>query len=202
MPNWVYTNMWVHGERSALDAFAQKAARPYKTYFQSSLSKEVQEELYWSPLCFWNFVEPEDKDVYFQSASGETMNDPKNWYQWNVNNWGTKWDATDVHLDDEGYALNYLFKTAWSPAEAAFTAMLRQHPDLHFTWRCVEEQGWGVEYESWNNDLMVTKEWDVPDSHAEWISTDQECGRCMWADLGIDEDLYEDCPQSISQVNA
>ena len=39
-----------------------------------------------------------------------------NWYDWNIENWGTKWDITDSGLgavsETELYAY---FSTAWSP---------------------------------------------------------------------------------------
>ena len=43
-----------------------------------------------------------------------------NWYDWSVSNWGTKWEASDLHLDDEGQYDDYAhvtvsFSTAWSP---------------------------------------------------------------------------------------
>ena len=39
------------------------------------------------------------------------------WYNWRLQNWGTKWDACEVEItrDDEDY-LEICFDTAWSPA--------------------------------------------------------------------------------------
>jgi len=43
-----------------------------------------------------------------------------NWYDWSVSNWGTKWEASDLNMDDEGQYDDYAhvtvsFSTAWSP---------------------------------------------------------------------------------------
>jgi len=43
-----------------------------------------------------------------------------NWYDWSVSNWGTKWEASDLHMDDEGQYddcahVTVSFSTAWSP---------------------------------------------------------------------------------------
>jgi hypothetical protein len=43
-----------------------------------------------------------------------------NWYDWSVANWGTKWEASDLHLDDEGQYddcahVTVSFSTAWTP---------------------------------------------------------------------------------------
>jgi hypothetical protein len=45
------------------------------------------------------------------------------WYQWNVNNWGTKWDITDVYIDnaDEPDSIEFSFSSAWAPPVEAFT---------------------------------------------------------------------------------
>jgi hypothetical protein len=44
------------------------------------------------------------------------------WYNWNVNNWGTKWDITDVYIDnaDEPDSIEFAFSTAWAPPVEAF----------------------------------------------------------------------------------
>ena len=41
----------------------------------------------------------------------------QDWYQWNVNNWGTKWDICDVGIldDTEEDSISFEFSTAWAP---------------------------------------------------------------------------------------
>jgi hypothetical protein len=43
-------------------------------------------------------------------------NEDKNWYNWNIENWGTKWDAYDVEIKkrNDNYAI-IEFLTAWAP---------------------------------------------------------------------------------------
>lgn len=51
------------------------------------------------------------------------------WYNWNVENWGTKWNAYDVaweDLDDGRVQLN--FDTAWSHPEPVITALSKKFP--------------------------------------------------------------------------
>lgn len=46
--------------------------------------------------------------------------------------WGTKWDASDVIASfDE--SLTYTFRTAWSPPEPWFLAIVEKYPLLRFT---------------------------------------------------------------------
>ena len=57
------------------------------------------------------------------------------WYQWQVNNWGTKWDTSDSYLDyaDEESA-SWYFSTAWSPPEGIYNELSRRFPDLSISW--------------------------------------------------------------------
>lgn len=219
MPNWVYTTMTVTGHKQLLDKFQEKAAKPYTSRhtgtwtdgkFDPDAINVVENK---SELSFWNFIAPADLDAYFgeekKPDNYEAMTPDErlaesmkfagdNWYNWNVRNWGTKWDANEVTLD-EGGALSYQFSTAWSPAEGAFKAMIEQHPNLQFEFVNIEEQGWGVVFESKNGELVEVRSWDIPSSHQEWEDTGGECSRCLWEDQS---DWYEDCPKQSAPTDS
>lgn len=36
------------------------------------------------------------------------------WYNWNCDNWGTKWNSVDTSATLDGNEINYIFDTAWS----------------------------------------------------------------------------------------
>jgi hypothetical protein len=46
----------------------------------------------------------------------------QDWYQWNINNWGTKWPLSDVYIDNaaEPDSIEFSFSTAWAPPVEAF----------------------------------------------------------------------------------
>jgi hypothetical protein len=52
----------------------------------------------------------------FNSVMPRPADQEENWYDWNVCNWGTKWDASvyDHHIDADGQ-LYISFDTAWGP---------------------------------------------------------------------------------------
>lgn len=229
MPNWVHTTMTVTGHKQLLDKFQVKAAKPYTTthtgtytdgkYDADAISTVVNE----SELSFWNFIAPIDLVAYYapekKSDNYETMSlDERmaeamqfrgdNWYNWNVRNWGTKWDASDVTFDEPTYHLTtggvdgelvYHFSTAWSPADGAFRAMAEQHPNLEFEFVNVEEQGWGVVFEGKNGELNEVRSWDIPSSHQEWEDSGGECSRCSWHD---ETEWYEDCPKQSAPTDS
>lgn len=41
----------------------------------------------------------------------EVPTDKPNWYDWSIENWGTKWNSYDGYVQDEGIS----FHTAWGP---------------------------------------------------------------------------------------
>ena len=69
----------------------------------------------------------------------ETYNFPdgKNddrWYHWCIENWGTKWDCSELcveYLDDD--QLELTFSTAWSPPEGIIEKLREKYPDLSFS---------------------------------------------------------------------
>ena len=76
-------------------------------------------------------------DVVFTTykfpTSGKTDD---RWYDWRIQNWGTKWDAYEVDIDDSEleYGFEVTFDTAWSPPEAICYAIKEQFDDLSISW--------------------------------------------------------------------
>lgn len=178
MPNWVDNTLTISGKPEDLRAFAEKAKTPYDLSAKTGL----EEGLY-----FWNFIKP-----------SESVDYENNWYDWNIENWDTKWDAcyVDVSFDIEtDKEITYFFQTAWSIPEAVYTAMVRQHPELTFYVFCQEEQGWGREYEGKNGVLTVLDDWDIPQSHADCEERKVTCA-CEWAEEPTN--YYPDCPDYVA----
>jgi len=236
MPNWVFNNLTITGKEQDLKKFMEKASKPYMTYHKGVRSQnedgswsydadKINEQLNESPISFMNFASPEDIDAYFGASDYKPEGYDKlsmdekmaiamkhssdGWYDWNVRNWGTKWDACNPSLnsdDPSSGSLSYSFDTAWSPAEGAYRQMVEQHPELEFEFHCEEEQGWGVVYDGLEGELSVNREWDIPESHADWVALDRE-DSCSCSYTEDPEDMYDDCPantkateQAVSEI--
>lgn len=180
MPNWVYSYVKITGAEEEIAKFRELAGKEAPSDIKDGqLIYEAKD------LSFWNFIEPEDKEQYFL----------ENWYDWNIEHWGTKWDAcqTERCLQEKN-ELHYRFETAWSIPEPVFRVMAEKFSGLTFEFYCEEEQGWGAEYKAENGNLALTKEWDVPDSHADYVSLDKE-DSCICSWEGDPDDWYSDCPR-------
>ena len=59
----------------------------------------------------------------------------QDWYMWNVNNWGTKWDIADVYFENQAEedSIEFSFCSAWSPPVEAFYTWAAQDGRVQFT---------------------------------------------------------------------
>ena len=57
-----------------------------------------------------------------------------NWYDWRVNNWGTKWNSysCEIQEQEDDYVV-YTFDTAWGPPTGVIEALREQCPDFHIS---------------------------------------------------------------------
>ncbi len=206
MPNWVFNHLTIDGSKEDIAKVKAQVGATVKTKYKGA--DEVDEVVDREPIfSFMNILPPpEDKlDEYHGVhgyANGEKTGDTEyNWYNFNVREWGTKWDARDVDLleDDETY-LHYKFDTAWSPPTEVIAKLAEQNPNLNITLEYREEQGWGGEITFTGSSVEVVKEWDVPETHAEEIEVNNEyCWRCENFD-GDYSDLYQDCPENLKPI--
>lgn len=205
MPNWVSNTISVTAEsKTEMDAFLDKAKG-----IESKIRSEGNEDFH-----FGAFVHPTDEDLPYytgeieeekpegwddlSSAEQLTHNlkfSGRGWYDWNITNWGTKWDACSSYISKtDDLTASISFETAWSPPEPIFRAIVEQFPNLSFDIYYEEEQGWGGELLGSNGELSLVKEWDIPDSHADYVERDNLEGcNCSWSD--DKDDWYDDCPR-------
>ncbi len=89
-----------------------------------------------------------------------------NWYNWCIQNWGTKWDTYDGTLtQNEDNELTATFCTAWDIPEPIFTAIATMYPTLDIVIKCVEESG------GFSGTITITEgtiETDLTDDEDQW----------------------------------
>jgi hypothetical protein len=209
MPNWVSNSVRVTGDKKELKRFAEQAGRSYTRKYQDIEGKWYEAESNNEHLSFWNFVRPDDSilDEYWGSERQDLSLEERlqhktnHWYDWNIRNWGCKWDASDVFFEDWDGELAYDFETPWSYPEDVLVAMVAQYPTLTFSIRFLEEQGWGGEALGMNGEFSITDEWDIPCTHEERML---HIGYC-WCEEANEYDieyLYDDCPKKMEVANA
>lgn len=205
MPNWVFNDLHIEGSAEDIQKVKAQLNAPYTRNFDDAKNATFSNPV----IAFWNIVRPpEDKIAEYEGvhgfADGKKQGEtPFNWYNFNNREWGTKWDIgvsdeskySDTQLvSEEATKLHYYFQTAWSPPLQAIEKLSEQHPELQITLRYEEEQGWGGEIYWDSTGSSVVDEWDIPDSHKDYVDRDNEDG-CACSNSEDEEDWYDDCPR-------
>lgn len=138
MPNWTNNTIHINGTQDDLVKFKFKSG--------GILNKGTEHERT-TAFDFNKFI-PQPDNIFLGNlgAKEERMCKEKgipNWYEWNIQNWDTKWNACDPEFEWDGDTLRLHFDTAWSPPIKIFIAMVKQHPELSFEFNCEIE---GVDY--------------------------------------------------------
>ena len=85
---------------------------------------------------------PQDKhDPDYQNGREAHCATQFNWYDWNIDHWGTKWDASDSSVEWEGDALVIKFNTPWSVPVTFIEKFSKLYPKVSVAVYAYEEQG-------------------------------------------------------------
>jgi hypothetical protein len=117
------------------------------------------------------------------------LDSPDNWYNWNIEHWGTKWSAAEGWNDRadseeivEGKT-SYNFDTAWSPAEPVVAALAEQFPTLTMQHRyCEAGMGFAGEIAYVDGKQVSFEEYDMGDSLPDVAWLKDEKGEPMYGE--------------------
>jgi len=216
MPNWVFNTLTIQGPKEQVDSIKDRLNKPYKKTFENwnmqSHQMEFKEYEFSNPIFafhnIYNHIEDGVSDEVYHKQSDHTlpieeqlMFKENNWYDWNVRNWGTKWDVA-VNNDDkypdtvlhehksegEDQWLVYGFQTAWSPPAPAMEKLSALVPNCVLTLEFEEETGWGGEYEFVNGELTAQSDYENKCRDCDEENTmsycENDCGEicdsCHW----------------------
>lgn len=139
MPNWCFNRLEVTGSENELKKFSDKAKLMYKNV-------EGQKEK--TEISLQNFL-PLPEELVGTTAPNKDKNTElikkygaDNWYDWQVKNWGTKWDIIATLSKQVKGKLVFHFDSAWSPPCPAFVHISKMFPKLKFVLE-YEEGGMG-----------------------------------------------------------
>ncbi len=82
-----------------------------------------------------DFVEKSTKatDEEFSFEGTLPRGDREDWYSWSLENWGTKWDACEPHVNElEPQCFSVGFETAWGPPLEWMKNIYENYPNLEF----------------------------------------------------------------------
>ena len=109
MPNWCLNTVDIEGPPEKI-AKIHKAAKTGQLFHALyPMPEELQQTVNGSESAKPDWQKENAGRLYIKHGAD-------NWYDWNINNWGTKWDTSEVGIDS--YSSDHIqlsFDTAWSP---------------------------------------------------------------------------------------
>ena len=227
MPNWVYNSLSIEGDPALIADVKRMLNRPFvqkhDNWNMETRQMEVKDFTYSNPVFafhnIYNHRQDNVSDEEYIKQPDHKLGEPitfegNHWYDWNVRNWGTKWDVA-VH-DDKEYSdtelveetensLAYRFNTAWSPPVPAIAKLSEQYPTVTFTLSYEEETGWGGETVFTNGDGNETEIYGWKCRECDHIEEDtpycEECEFDTCPECGYNE-ADEACEQHREEANA
>ncbi len=206
MPNWCFNYLTIEGNEQDIAKVKAQLNQPFtKMHDQFNMETgqmELTETSYSNPVFafhnIYNHTQAGISDEDYMKQPDHTLPiaeqlqfKGKCWYDFNVREWGTKWDVavrdgedypeTELHTEDDwSTSLTYKFNTAWSPPTPAIEKLSAQYPELEFTLSYEEETGWGGETVFVNGNSNEIESYDNKCRDCDSVNTldycDNDCG--------------------------
>jgi len=132
MPNHCSNHLSIMGTKEEMDKFLQFVTDPITNeinLFKSLIPMPKELEDTTSPVKFVD--KGKNKELVDKYGAD-------NWYDWCINNWGTKWGDYDMNpktpprkSGSDQYLLDFYYDTAWSPGDNELSkAIMKQFPTI------------------------------------------------------------------------
>lgn len=115
MPNWSFTEICINAKKEVIDELLKSVVvtQDYIDKIEqenATLSDEFKTHYEKIGEVDFNILIPKPHYIFNNKSDGEN-----NWFDWNCENWGTKWNACDDYVErqsDEDVTISFM--TAWS----------------------------------------------------------------------------------------
>jgi hypothetical protein len=186
MPNWTINDVTFTGPKET----ALKILEAFRSDAPFNALRPCPEELRNQKTTTYGGDSAESLDQL--RAEMKAKYGYESWYDWQIANWGCKWDTSDIQiihsgegLTDNSVGLSWFavrFDTPWGPPDRLLEWLSTQYPDLEIEgFHTQEEDGHDTAY-----NFQIFK--------GEWINKGEES---LISDESWDDD-EEDCPDDPS----
>lgn len=113
-----------------------------------------------------------EKGEIFQSLRPRPASEEDNWYDWNINNWGTKWDISTIDWErQDEHTIWISFESAWAPPTALYEYL--------------DSEGWEIEGYYNEGGCAFCGKWtsESGDEYYEYDFTDRESLEAIPSDI-------------------
>lgn len=202
MPNWVFNSLMIEAEPQVISKIKAQVSAPYESEHLDWQTNQPIKTMVEQPFSFWNIIKPTNLDAYHDKPNAkQDLSVADHWYNWNIRNWGVKWEAKEVYENESDESmLSYNFDTPWGVAESVMLELSRQYPTAKLSLEFEEEGGWGGEIVFTNGEGETIEEYN--DKCRQCGALDQMescdtcenylCTQCNYGQF-IDEDTLKEC---------
>lgn len=81
-------------------------------------------------------IQPDEWELGKTAFQNQIKYGAPTWYEWAIENWGTKWNAFDTCIDEDN---SIIFYTAWSDAIPVISKLAEMYPDVSFKYGWADE---------------------------------------------------------------
>ncbi len=149
MPNWCLNKVRIKAKPATLAAIKETLkGKEYVRPFNFEKRENGELTCVDSIFCFHSIIpqpdeilDPEDPRRKAKMSSAEILErlskkeekGMPEWWNWRVNNWGTKWSVNgeDIGFEEKKGSMIYSFDTAWAPPEPVIQKLSEMFPDAN-----------------------------------------------------------------------
>jgi hypothetical protein len=133
----------------------------------------------------WSGNPEEQKKIEAQEEINLKEHGFKNWYDWNIGMWGTKWDV-DAEIDESSSTENEIimsFESAWAPPQKAISLLAEKFPSLSIRHSYMEEGVGFVGFDEYEEGGISNEQYSEDSKSDEWKQlAEDEFGWEPWPD--------------------
>ncbi len=177
MPNWCYNSTTFHGDNETLTKLVEAITttdEDGKVHHDLTLPFPIPTELQIQSVFFHaDSDDPEHQELLKKYEANEAKYGYRDYYDWNIANWGTKWspDLSESEVEIDGNVLHLSYDTAWSPPTGLLRKISGLFPTLVIT-NTFDEEGmgfWGCEAFHGGKEVASygMSDGDMPEAFAE-----------------------------------
>jgi hypothetical protein len=136
-------------------------------------------------------IASEDEHISFEKILPKPKDIGDGWYDWCIENWGTKWDVNDTFEDANG---NIWFDTAWSTPHELICELSQRYPELIFEVEFADEDlgnNCGL-YKFQNADEIEFVSYGIKEACDIWGYDLSEVAPSLYRDEQIDKIIGEE----------
>jgi len=173
MPNWCFNTLTIDATTEGGKVLAEAFRPKYKYEDSNNLYARPFQDLMPCPeelhiTAGYSGDKEKQTELEALYEANKAKHGYAHWYDWQIANWGTKWDArVEDYQDDNPKDVMVYFDTAWSPPTEFFKFFADKYPDARFE-NEYNEEGMQFEGRVGQSDLgFFDESWDTEPQEEE-----------------------------------